>query len=375
MRVFFHTLLRIWLLIMEGEQQPVVSHEFTLADFLGDPITKKGKFRLKSSMLFVTYPKCTMSKNDVLREVSKKKKFDLYMICQELHEDGSPHIHMILKNHKIQFDITSERALDLGQFHGNIKKILSGVGHLERVCGYLRKYDTSVLTNFKPHEEYSTKQGVYKEALACTSRKRAREIIKEGDPEGYFKSYTNVEKVLKTIIEPLEPYVMPSKITCPFVYPAEVRKWMSQIGTDELRYKLLVIRGTAELGKTHMMRSIDPYHVYCHNYIDLDKLKCTGYKYVILDDISWGEGNSTFSMHPENVRWLLLGMRQESTTRQTWAQWSDMVVNVPCCILMNHEKGAFLWNYLHKHKEWSKVTIFLDLPDHARLYTHIQLNI
>lgn len=353
---------------MEQNTPTTSAHEFVLDDFLAPPLTKKGEFRLKSTMMFLTYPKCDMEKQ-VWLDAFTGKKFDYYVICRELHQDGTPHLHVLLKNHKVQFDVTSEKTFDVLGFHPNIRKVKPGPGHLERVIGYMKKYDTQCLTNMPPQECYSTKEGVYKEALKAGSRKRAREIIMDGDAEGYFKSHTNIERVLESFPQPVEPWIQP---TCyqPFIYPPEVLKWASQINNNSLdRFKLLVIRGTSSQGKTRMMRSIDPYHLYIDNFPMMSKLNSTGYKYIIWDDVDWSRTPGIMSVDPEHWRNVLLGKDDGATVRTTHAKYQNIMTRVPSVIIMNPSKGAWMWSYLHKHSEWSRECIFLDLPDdHLPLY-------
>lgn len=84
-------------------------------------------FRLSAKMLFLTYPKCDLSLNEVynyLNSLMEKKGIALqgHLIARELHEDGFPHIHAYLELSK-KFDSKSSNCLDIEMhetiYHGN----------------------------------------------------------------------------------------------------------------------------------------------------------------------------------------------------------------------------------------------------------------
>ena len=57
---------------------------------------KAKKFRIQSKSWFLTYPKLDKSKEEALALLKNKlagKPYVGMVVCRELHEDGSPHIH------------------------------------------------------------------------------------------------------------------------------------------------------------------------------------------------------------------------------------------------------------------------------------------
>nr|WAE42419.1 MAG: replication associated protein [Cressdnaviricota sp.] len=77
-------------------------------------------FRLNARHLFLTYPKCTLTKEHALDLIKAKEKLKIneYIVASEAHEDGTPHIHIYLGLEK-KVNLTSATYLDLGEFHGN----------------------------------------------------------------------------------------------------------------------------------------------------------------------------------------------------------------------------------------------------------------
>ena len=68
---------------------------------------------------FLTYPQCELKKEEVLSILStnfSKQKIVEYVIAEEKHADGSPHIHAFVKfDKKVKFS----KKFDLMSFHGN----------------------------------------------------------------------------------------------------------------------------------------------------------------------------------------------------------------------------------------------------------------
>lgn len=89
-----------------------------------------GEFRIRADKLFLTYPKCDLEKEEVLRQL--KTIFPDYVgsvICREKHADGSLHIHcFVTLSQKV--DIRDPSVADLTQpggptFHGNYQAVRS----------------------------------------------------------------------------------------------------------------------------------------------------------------------------------------------------------------------------------------------------------
>lgn len=98
-------------------------------------------FRLRTHKLFLTYPRCDLSKEEVRDFFINKfgDKLEHYVIAREKHENGLFHIHCYiqLKNEgrHTQFDTTDEKCLDIGQYHGNYQ----GARSMKRVVQYVTK--------------------------------------------------------------------------------------------------------------------------------------------------------------------------------------------------------------------------------------------
>ena len=98
---------------------------------------KAKKFRIQSKSWFLTYPKLDKSKEEALALLKNKlagKPYVGMVVCRELHEDGSPHIHafVLLKD---LFNCQNERFWDLDSHHGEYQKARD----ITAVAKYIKK--------------------------------------------------------------------------------------------------------------------------------------------------------------------------------------------------------------------------------------------
>src|SRR5207244_2673870 len=86
----------------------------------------RDNFRLQAIKFFLTYPQCPIKKEVALDLLQAKVALEGWTICEEVHEDGSPHLHCLIKLKKeknvrsaFYFDLTND-----GQtYHGSYEKV------------------------------------------------------------------------------------------------------------------------------------------------------------------------------------------------------------------------------------------------------------
>ncbi|CAG8779130.1 19247_t:CDS:2, partial [Cetraspora pellucida] len=137
--------------------------------------TKNG-FDLYSSQFFLTYSRCSLTKNQVLEEIKKiikPKKIDKkyyicnYIIALEYHEDGYPHIYVYLKLDKklctrkeTFFDIKIDDII----YHPNIQGVRSPKqveDYILKNRDYISKYKIDNLKIAQKVIERKIKEGIY----------------------------------------------------------------------------------------------------------------------------------------------------------------------------------------------------------------------
>lgn len=71
------------------------AHETDLNELIAPP--KEGKFRLNAKKLFLTYPKCSITKEEALEQLKAKlKHISKILVAHELHKDGTDHLHVYI---------------------------------------------------------------------------------------------------------------------------------------------------------------------------------------------------------------------------------------------------------------------------------------
>lgn len=100
--------------------------------------------RLQGKKFLLTYPKCTLTKEEVRDFLLDQKGVDQFTIAKELHQNGDPHIHacVLLQSSPRTTDM---RWFDIAGFHPNIKT-LPKMSDFKAATKYVRK-DGDFITN------------------------------------------------------------------------------------------------------------------------------------------------------------------------------------------------------------------------------------
>lgn len=104
----------------------------------------KEKFNFNASRVFLTYPQCPLSKETLLEFIKTIKEPTTYVIGQESHKDGTPHLHAFF-SFDSKIHTTSTRFFDHQGYHPNIKKVPSAEAR-KNFIKYVKK-DGNFITN------------------------------------------------------------------------------------------------------------------------------------------------------------------------------------------------------------------------------------
>lgn len=98
------------------------------------------KFRINCKSVFLTYPKCELSKDQLMSNLNTLKHSFYYSICCiEQHQDGTPHLHCVLKFNK-KVDIRNQNYFDVAGYHPNIqttKNINASINYIKKDGDFL----------------------------------------------------------------------------------------------------------------------------------------------------------------------------------------------------------------------------------------------
>lgn len=223
------------------------------------------KKQLDATRLFLTYPKCSLSKERLaeLLQTRVGDKFKGLRVCHELHEDGTDHLHCLLLL-KDSLRTRDARYFDFEGYHPNVQPARSGqavkdyvakggdfldVGDLKcRGLGGSGKSNRSD-TAAKLVAEGATFEEVFDAVpgFALTNKRKIEELVE------WVKN-----KKAKTSLVPL-PMLAADLAEGP---EKEIAEWMDSDlhgGKRELKRPQLYIHGPPSVGKTTLVQLLAKY--------------------------------------------------------------------------------------------------------------------
>jgi len=245
-------------------------------------------FRLDSSHFMLTWPQCNKSKEFVLAKAKEKWGTELksMLVCEELHKDGTPHVHASLNFYKKKcfrgykcFDFLTEQ-------HGNYQKTKSYYGCIY----YVTKHGNYINYNITDYD--------IEKAIEWGKRHtQTRDIIKKIEENNYsyfqiraeyreftfhndrkLKTYINEEKVWKNQINRPKHNVIFQcfSVDNDVINAKKVEDWLNNNihKPRQLKQKQLYIYGEKDVGKSTLVRFIRdygflPYMLPREEYFDL----------------------------------------------------------------------------------------------------------
>jgi len=291
-----------------------------------------GQFRMNARNIFLTYPRCNLSKETLLEELIKIKPPHAYVISMEVHEDGAPHLHALLKYTK-PINITNPNYWDVKGFHPNMQTARD----VEAVKAYVEK-DGNFIINWAERKKMDC-------ILAdAETPSQFLELVKENYPEQYVFQLEKVEYAAnKLFIRPPSPYEsLPLK---DFILPNDVKEWARMELTSTDRPKSLWLCGPSRTGKTVWARSLGT-HVYWNGSFMLDTFDERA-QYMVLDDIKW---------EYVPAKKALFGGQKEFTLSDKYRRKRRIKWGKPVIYLFNPDENP--WDGLGQlEKDWYKENI------------------
>nr|QSS76698.1 C1 protein [Tomato curly stunt virus] len=258
------------------------------------------RFQIYAKNYFLTYPHCSLNKEEALHQIQNlstptNKKY--IKICRELHEDGSPHLHVLIQ-FEGKYKCQNQRFFDLvsptrsAHFHPNIQ----GAKSSSDVKSYINKDGDTVewgefqVDGRSARGGQQTANDAAAEALNSGSAEAAMAIIREKLPEKFIFQYHNLKSNLDRIFAPpLEVFVSPFLSSSFDRVPEELEEWACQnvvsAAARPWRSISIVIEGESRTGKTMWARSLGPHNYLC-GHLDLSpKVYSNDAWYNVIDDV------------------------------------------------------------------------------------------
>nr|AJW80804.1 AC1 [Tomato leaf curl Karnataka virus] len=258
------------------------------------------RFKINAKNYFLTYLKCSLTKEEALSQLLNlqtptSKKF--IRICRELHEDGTPHLHVLIqfegkfqcKNNRF-FDLTSPTRS--AHFHPNIQ----GAKSSSDVKSYMEKDGDVVDHGVFQIDGRSARGGcqsandAYAEAINAGSKIEALNILREKAPKDYVLQFHNLNSNLDRIFTPpIEVYVSPFSSSSFDQVPEELEEWAAEnvvsAAARPIRPISIVIEGDSRTGKTMWARSLGPHNYLCGHLNLSQKVYSNDAWYNVIDDV------------------------------------------------------------------------------------------
>ncbi|ALO02631.1 AC1 [Cotton yellow mosaic virus] len=258
------------------------------------------RFKIQAKNYFLTYPRCSLTKEHLLeqlRALSLPTNPKFIKICRELHQDGEPHLHVLLQ-FEGKLTCTNNRLFDCvhpsssASFHPNIQ----GAKSSSDVKSYLDKDGDTLEWGQFQIDGRSARGGqesandAYARAINSGSKSEALGIIKELAPKDFVLHFHNINCNLdKIFVEPPAPYVSPFLSSSFSRVPVELDNWASEnvksSAARPWRPISIVIEGDSRTGKTMWARSLGPHNYLC-GHLDLSpKVYSNDAWYNVIDDV------------------------------------------------------------------------------------------
>lgn len=233
-------------------------------------------FRLSGKQLFLTYPKCDLSPAEAVDQLTSLLPCSHWIAAQELHEDGSKHLHVYLRLQR-KANVRNVNFLDLQKnsstWHGNYQTCRSAVA----VQKYVRKEGNFVSNMPVLTPKELCEAGKVTEAIKQLWDERFLMMARYG---------TTVEANLRRRYLP--------KVWIPVV---PTRPWGDLWDFDWDTSRSLLLIGPSGIGKTTWAMSRDVPTLMVTDLDDLKKFDADFHKCILFDDMDFRTLNRTSCIH------------------------------------------------------------------------------
>nr|UUV61435.1 C1 [Tomato mottle leaf curl virus] len=341
------------------------------------PPTKR--FQINSKNYFLTYPKCSLSKEEALSQLlalqtPTNKLF--VRVSKELHEDGEPHLHVLIQ-FEGKYNCKNNRFFDLvsptrsAHFHPNIQ----GAKSSSDVKSYVEKDGDFIDHGVFQIDGRSARGGqqsandTYAKVLNAGSVMEALNILREEQPKDFVLQHHNIRSNLERIfLKAPEPWVPPFPLSSFTEVPEEMQEWADDyFGRDPAarpeRPISIIVEGDSRTGKTMWARALGP-HNYLSGHLDFNsRVYSNEAEYFVIDDIT--------PQYLKMKHWKeLIGAQKEWQSNCKYGKPVQIKGGIPSIVLCNPGEGASYKDLLDKEENTSLRNwtihnakfIFLDTP-------------
>nr|UBR90666.1 replication-associated protein [Cnidoscolus mosaic leaf deformation virus] len=317
------------------------------------------RFRVSCKNFFLTYPKCSLSKEEALSQLLRletptNKKF--IRVSRELHEDGQPHLHVLIQ-FEGKFNCRNNRFFDLvsptrsTHFHPNIQgaKSSSDVKTYVEKDGDFIDHGVFQIDGRSARGGQQSANDTYAKVLNSGSIMEALNILKEEQPKDFVLQHHNIRSNLERIFQKApEPFVPPFQLSSFTNVPEEMQEWVDDYfgrvaAARPVRPISLIVEGDSRTGKTMWARALGS-HNYLSGHLDFNsRVYCNDVDYNVIDDIS--------PQYLKMKHWKeLLGAQRDWQSNCKYGKPVQIKGGVPSIVLCNPGEGSSYKDFLEKEE-------------------------
>lgn len=296
---------------------------------------KKTKFRMQGKNFTITFPQCDVPRTTAVERICAKYGDELqgYIVCEELHKDGTPHLHAFLQFKEKQH-FRDPNCFDfIGGQHGNYqvtKNIRKWVTYITKEENYTAKgVDVKSIKSKKaPKNEEVAQMIMEGKSLREINEKNPGYVMLNKRKLEEYESWISCERSKKSKIDWIVP-----KLDGLTGSQLKIAEWICKNIRQQRSFKApqLFITGTANLGKTSLVewleKSLSVYHIpITEEFYDLYS---DDYDLVVMDEF---KGQKT-------IQWMNMFLQgSPMNIRKKGSQYMKMK-NMPVIILSNYSLG------------------------------------
>lgn len=301
-------------------------------------VPRKKGFRLQGKNLFLTFPQCPAKKEEVqVRLLGKwQEELDWYIIAEEDHADGTPHLHLLL-SFKEQFRTCRLDAFDfLGGKHGNYQ-----VAKNQKKCvQYVTKSDNYLAVGIDVASVLQKKSGKFGTLAKLIMEGNTLQQLNDVDPGSVLMHKRKLEEYIawngrrkeKEAKLVWKPFLAADVVDLDSTAEIQIAEWLNQNikRPKEFKSKQLYIWGPPNMGKSSLIRKLSEYLNVYHIPRDedfYDEYEDEIYDLAVLDEFT----------HTKTMQWLNQWLDGQTFYLRKKGGQIRKSQNIPTIILSNFD--------------------------------------
>lgn len=229
-------------------------------------VTLNNKFRIRSKLILLTYPQCTMTKEQAMNNITSynwgnnKPRF---IVAEERHQDGTPHLHVLLSFAQ-KFSTKKVSMFDfIGNKHPNIQSQKS----LQKSVEYVTKDGNYIADGIQVNNQKKSTTKLSSQVAELIQSGNTLEKVHEKDPGYYMMNKRKIDEYYEWVQrKKMKPELTWTEISTTQMLGlpdclVKICKWLNKnlFKPRAFGQKECYIHGPTQMGKTTLILSLVKY--------------------------------------------------------------------------------------------------------------------